>query len=180
MTTISPLPAHKICTRCKLVKPNFDFHRHAIKGLQRWCKVCKRELNRSYNRQPKRRAYNKALYQIWLRTKGKDYYARPEVRVHRTNQMAQYQRSTQGHLQFMARMKVRDAIKSGHLTRLPCERCHASKTEGHHPDYTKPLDVIWLCKKCHVAEHARIKAEPAKPVSEAENVKAEDTARLSA
>jgi hypothetical protein len=31
-----------------------------------------------------------------------------------------------------------------------CENCsRAAKLEMHHPDYSKPLDVIWLCKPCH-------------------------------
>ena len=34
-----------------------------------------------------------------------------------------------------------------------CERCGDKNTEGHHPDYTKPNDVIWLCRCCHLDEH---------------------------
>lgn len=35
-----------------------------------------------------------------------------------------------------------------------CEKCKAvAKTEGHHTDYSKPLEVAWLCRKCHRAEH---------------------------
>ena len=38
-----------------------------------------------------------------------------------------------------------------------CERCSSTKSiQGHHPDYTKPLEVIWLCPSCHGAEHKRI------------------------
>jgi hypothetical protein len=44
---------------------------------------------------------------------------------------------------------VHNAIKYGRLKPEPC-RCGTQKTEAHHEDYTKPLDVRWLCKKHHV------------------------------
>ena len=35
-----------------------------------------------------------------------------------------------------------------------CSKCgEKSIIHGHHENYSKPLDVIWLCHLCHVAEH---------------------------
>jgi hypothetical protein len=31
--------------------------------------------------------------------------------------------------------------------------CGATKTEAHHTDYSRPLDVVWLCKHCHRLLH---------------------------
>jgi hypothetical protein len=47
--------------------------------------------------------------------------------------------------------KVHTAIKNGTLVRREnCEECGKEcKTEGHHEDYNKPLDVIWICRRCH-------------------------------
>ncbi len=35
----------------------------------------------------------------------------------------------------------------------PCSRCGNLKAEKHHPDYDKPLEIIWLCFECHQREH---------------------------
>ena len=53
-----------------------------------------------------------------------------------------------------ARAAMTWAITSGRLKRLPCEICGAKKVEGHHEDYSKPLDVRWLCTKHHRLAHA--------------------------
>jgi hypothetical protein len=47
---------------------------------------------------------------------------------------------------------VRYAIKTGRISPLPCFVC-GKKAEAHHPDYTSPLDVVWLCAAHHKAAH---------------------------
>jgi len=53
-----------------------------------------------------------------------------------------------------ARRAVRNAVRRGDLIRQPCERCGSGPAQGHHEDYTKQLDVRWLCRVCHDKEHA--------------------------
>lgn len=55
-----------------------------------------------------------------------------------------------------AREKLKKAIKTGFIVRpVNCEKCGKIKKRiiGHHTDYSKPLDVIWLCASCHGYEH---------------------------
>ena len=58
-----------------------------------------------------------------------------------------------------ARTLVCCALKTGFLIRPNiCSKCQKeSRIEAHHPDYSKPLEVMWLCKKCHMAEHRKEK-----------------------
>lgn len=43
-------------------------------------------------------------------------------------------------------------IRVGRMKRGVCQ-CGSTKTEAHHHDYSKPLDVRWLCRACHQAAH---------------------------
>jgi hypothetical protein len=52
-----------------------------------------------------------------------------------------------------ARRRLHHAIEKGRILRGPCESCGTPDAEGHHDDYDKPLDVRWLCPRCHGAEH---------------------------
>lgn len=61
----------------------------------------------------------------------------------------------------IAWQRVTKAISAGKLIRRgKCERCDStSNIEGHHADYSKPLEVIWLCSKCHKLEHKKMKQQ---------------------
>lgn len=51
-----------------------------------------------------------------------------------------------------AHAAVAGAIKSGKLIKLPCW-CGNTMSQAHHEDYSKLLEVTWLCQKHHKQEH---------------------------
>lgn len=51
--------------------------------------------------------------------------------------------------------RLQKAVKLGKIQREPCEICGEEKSQGHHPDYNKPLKVIWLCSLHHKKIHTR-------------------------
>ena len=61
-----------------------------------------------------------------------------------------------------AHSMVSKAVERGELIRPDrCERCGSPPGDdrgihGHHEDYSKPLDVVWLCRKCHCMRHAEL------------------------
>lgn len=52
-----------------------------------------------------------------------------------------------------AHRAVKNALRSGKLARANCEACGAAGAEAHHDDYSKPLEVRWLCRSCHHRWH---------------------------
>ena len=62
---------------------------------------------------------------------------------------------------YQARTAVNNAIRDGVLIKQPCRICGDS-ADAHHEDYSKPLDVWWLCRKHHAERHRELKCrEPA-------------------
>jgi hypothetical protein len=43
--------------------------------------------------------------------------------------------------------------RRGKIERHPCYVCLSPRAEKHHEDYDKPLQVRWICRKCHVELH---------------------------
>ena len=58
-----------------------------------------------------------------------------------------------------AHLAVARALRAGTLTKLPCSVCGNTKSESHHEDYTKPLEVIWFCRQHHAAHHEQKRNE---------------------
>lgn len=52
-----------------------------------------------------------------------------------------------------AHKAVERAMERGEMIPSPCEQCGDEKSQAHHHDYSKPLDVTWLCYSCHMAHH---------------------------
>lgn len=99
------------------------------------CADCKSRRDRASNSTPERRAKEVA------RQRAKD--STPEGRKKKR-----------------ARCAASYRVRSGKLMKQPCAVCLSPRAEKHHPDYGKPLDVIWLCRKHHAQAHrlARLSA----------------------
>lgn len=48
------------------------------------------------------------------------------------------------------------ARRNGKIQKLSCEKCGNKKSQAHHENYKKPLDVIWLCASCHRKRHIEL------------------------
>lgn len=99
----------------------------------------KREQNRKSHSRPEFKEYRKKYQKIWV-LKNKDKIKASRDRYKFKND---------------AREKFKYAIETGVLKRKPCEVCGNLKSEGHHRDYNKPLEVLWLCRKHHKEQHRK-------------------------
>lgn len=52
--------------------------------------------------------------------------------------------------------RVQRARERGIIKKKSCQKCGTVKTYAHHEDYGKPLEIMWLCQKCHIARHKEL------------------------
>ena len=135
----------KTCFKCGVSKPLEAFYAHPMMADGRLgkCKECnKKDVRENYaKRRPQYHAYEAARNAT---TERKAQLAASLKRQRDRNPEKS-----------KARAAVSRAVRSGTLVRQPCA-CGNPKSQAHHHDYSKPLDVEWLCFKCHRAEHGQI------------------------
>lgn len=133
-----------ICTKCnkekELILENFSRRANTF-GWQKQCKKCLNLLSIQYAR----RDYDKEKeHQKYLLRKAKGKHIESERR-----QRARFPEK------YKARYTLRHAVKKGDVVKTTCEVCNNPVVEAHHDDYSKPLDVRWLCRKHHGLHHRR-------------------------
>jgi len=135
----------KICFKCKQTKEIEFFHKHSemADGHVNKCKECNNRDVRE-NRAKKSdyyRDYDKQRQQDPERRKNKRAYEK----LHNKNFPEKYR----------ARYLTTNAVRDGRLKRQPCRVCGIEKSEAHHEDYSKPLDVLWMCEPHHKEHHRK-------------------------
>lgn len=146
----------KTCFKCKVAKPVSEFYRHPQMGdrLIGKCKECtKLDVRANYRKRVDYyRAYERERANLPHRVEARKEYAQSEAgRIAGRRGGAAFVKRYP--YKKRATTMVSNAIKAGKMERKPCEVCGAEKVEAHHPDYTKPLEVMWLCKPHHTEWH---------------------------
>ena len=115
------------CIKCHESKPIGEFTPRTdnSRGHYTTCKICKNAYQKQYQKSVAGKRVQVLADQ-----------ARKEKFAHKRN----------------ARSKTFTAIKNGTIQVLPCLIC-GDKSEAHHHDYSRPLDVMWLCKTHHRETH---------------------------
>jgi hypothetical protein len=90
-----------------------------------------------------------------LKRKGGRYCNDCHAAYMRKNRPKHSELSDEQRMKANARAYLKEYVKRGHVKKLPCEKCGNENSEGHHEDYSKPLDVKWLCREHHLEVHKK-------------------------
>jgi len=134
----------KKCFKCGAEKPYTEFYRHKqmADGHIGKCKDCTK-IDVRKNRADKVEYYRQ--YDV------KRYQSDPFVRKRIIASSKRWREINPD--KYKAHNAVSNAIRDDRLRKEPCEVCGAKNVHGHHDDYSKPLEVRWLCPVHHRAHH---------------------------
>ena len=159
-TMLWSLIEEKRCRTCDELKSLDEFYRapEMRDGRSNQCKACQSEYYRNYAAANRSRIAE--LQADWydrnserVKTRQRSYYA-----DHRDTQLERIREWKQRNPnKTRAHSVVNNAVMRGKLQRQPCESCGDASTEAHHDDYSRPLDVRWLCRTCHARHHAQLR-----------------------
>lgn len=152
----------KRCFKCQCEKPMDDFYKHSAMGDGRLgkCKECtKADVAKHRQENLERvRSYDKMRGSMPHRVAARREYAKTPSGKESHKRALKKQRQINPD-KAKARYAVSNAVRDGKLLRQPCWCC-GQKAEAHHPDYSRPLDVVWLCQEHHRQTHALVANEP--------------------
>lgn len=134
---------NRICWKCKTEKDLDEFGKDKNRelGHEYICKMCKQEKDREVASRPE--VMERHLEYI-TSDKGKE--------IRRIRQRKDYHERK---YKTIARKMVEKAVHEGTLTKKNCEVCGNERSLGHHSDYSRPLEVTWLCQKHHSEVHRK-------------------------
>lgn len=127
-----------------------------------WCKSC---LVEKYNRWKSRNPEKLKRYQQEYRKVFGYHTGTPRVKVQREEGYALKEAGKyriKYPEKFNAQQTLNRNVRLGRIAKMPCAFCGAEKVHGHHPDYSKPLEVIWVCPIHHKQIHPGKQGRPPK------------------
>lgn len=156
--------AVRVCKFCGTTKPLAEFGADSAKrdGFNIYCRACVKAKSREQRRRHADRckAYDKARNKLPEVRKRKrearvkhDQKRAGSPRFKATKRAIQKRQRERYPERYGARLFLNAAVLLGFVTRGPCAQCGKTPTDGHHHDYSKPLDVTWLCRSCHMRLH---------------------------
>ena len=128
------------CFKCSKVLPLSEFYKHKKMGNGHIgkCKTCTKVDVQEYRRDniEKIRKYDNIRSKLSHRKIN-------AIKILKTRRKTTPQKNR-------ANAIAGQALKSGKIKKRPCYFCESNDNiEMHHPDYTKPLRVYFLCRSCH-------------------------------
>jgi hypothetical protein len=100
----------------------------------------------------KNRLKTREHYRKWFLAKYSDYYTKNSKKINKRNNLwIKNNEPEKSHCRYQTRW----AVTSGKIKKLPCKVCGEKKVQAHHEDYSKPLEVIWLCSLHHAIVHGK-------------------------
>lgn len=151
----------KNCNTCEIKKPYSEFYKHlgAKDGLASKCKECtKIAVRANYRRNIEHyKQYEKQRASLPHRVEARLQYAQTEQGKERGAAAKQkWLLNLANSVKRAAHILVGNAVRDGRLFKPDCcSNCGVTgkRIHGHHDDYAKPLEVRWLCSKCHQDWH---------------------------
>jgi len=145
---------HKECYNCKCTKLMSEFNKNSSKkdGLCVWCRSCSSEGNKKHHKQTYE---TNCKNPEWIEKRRSYPVSHVPTKEYSRKAAAKYRLINRDKVK--ARLLTDYEIRAGRITRMPCEVCGDNITEAHHDDYSKPLDIRWLCKKHHAEHHRKHK-----------------------
>jgi ribosomal protein S27AE len=146
----------KRCKDCGEIKSTSEFYRRndSRDGLRGNCKSCERATRAAWYAKNAEKENERS--RKWRQANPK-YFSDFHKKWRENNPCKASEidksRRARNPIKYEARAAVNAAVSKEILVRQPCEVCASTPVDAHHDDYSKPLDVRWLCRKCHLAWH---------------------------
>jgi len=145
----------KTCRECEIKKPMTEYYEHKgmTDGHLNKCKSCVRSrvLSNTKENADYYKKYDKQRDMLPHRVQARKAYAQTDqgklaAKKARQKYVETYPIRRAAHIIF------NNALRDGKVEKLPCLIC-GGESQAHHPDYSRPLDVVWLCVKHHKQAH---------------------------